>query len=236
MAVSTVPNVRQRRGDAALTAYPQYTGAAAAKDDPFRLDLSESEPFRKLYLAGEADSGYVRDRNVFREGIDIFDQMSVTARYRSGEVLTYSLVAYSPREGMRVCFNGDRGRIEYHEFIGTHMNRGVRPKDFKLDDKPGAEAEGEWIRVFPHFQPSYLAPVEAQLGPHGGADDILCRHLFAADTVESDQWHRAAGHEQGAASILLGIAAVESIRRNAAVNIAELVSLRPDAKKLSELL
>jgi hypothetical protein len=116
------------------------------------------------------------------------------------------------------------------------MNRAVRPKDFKLDDKPGAEAEGEWIRVYPHFQPSYLAPVDAKPGPHGGADEILCRHLFAPDTVEPDRWGRAAGHEQGAASILLGIAAVESIRRNAAVNVADLVPLRPDATKLSQLM
>src|SRR5215218_4654826 len=33
------------RGDAALAAYPRYTGVPAAAKDPFRLDLSESEPF-----------------------------------------------------------------------------------------------------------------------------------------------------------------------------------------------
>jgi predicted dehydrogenase len=224
-----------RRGDAALAAYPRYTGQPAAREDPFRLDLTESEPFRKLYLEAERDSGYIRDRNVFRENIDIYDQMSVTARYRTGELLTYSLVAYSPREGMRVCFNGDRGRLEYHEFIGTHMNRAVRPGDFKLDDKPGAEAEGEWVRVFPHFKPSYLVPVEAKVGPHGGADELLCRHLFAAEQAGQDLWHRAAGHEQGAASILVGIAAVDSIRRNVAVNLSDLVALRPAATKLTEL-
>src|SRR3954470_6293147 len=53
------------RGDGALAAYPRYTGVPAAATDPFRLDLSESEPFRKLYRAAEADSGYLRDRNVF---------------------------------------------------------------------------------------------------------------------------------------------------------------------------
>jgi len=223
------------RGDEALTRYPRYTGEPAAAGDPFRLDLSESEPFRKLYLAGEADSGYLRDRNVFRDDITIFDQMSLNVLYRTGELLTYSLVCYSPREGMRVCLNGDRGRIEYQEFVGTHMNRGVRAKEFKLDDKPGAEAEGEWIRVFPHFQKSYLVPVAAQAGAHGGGDENLCRSLFAPDTHGIDAWGRVAGPEQGAASALVGIAGIESIKRTVPVNLTDLVALRPEATKLSAL-
>lgn len=226
----------EARGDGALAAYPRYTGHPEAKNDPFCLDLDESEPFRKIYRAGEADSGYIRDRNVFRDDIDIYDQMSLNVRYRTGEVLTYSLTCYSPREGMRVCFNGDRGRIEYHEFIGTHMNRAVRPKDFKLDEKPGAEAEGEWIKVFPHFKPSYTVPMPPATGAHGGADEILNRSFFAdPDAPATDEWGRFAGHEQGAASILVGIAGVESIKRNMPVNIADLVALRPGALHLSQL-
>ncbi len=224
------------RGDEKLTTYPRYTGHPEAKDDPFALDLDESEPFRKIYRAGEADSGYIRDQNVFREGIDIHDQMSLNVRYRTGQLLTYSLVCYSPREGMRVSFNGDRGRIEYHEFIGTHMNRAVSPKDFKLDSKPGAEAEGEWIRVYPHFKPSYLVPVTMQAGAaHGGADEILCRHFYSPEAPTVDPLGRFAGAEQGAASILVGIAGVESIARNQPVTITDLVPLKPEARALHEL-
>jgi predicted dehydrogenase len=225
----------EARGDGALTRYPRYTGHPEAKNDPFCLDLDESEPFRKIYRAGEADSGYIRDRNVFRDDIDIYDQMSLNVRYRTGELMTYSLVCYSPREGMRVCFNGDRGRIEYHEFIGTHMNRAVRLKDFKLDEKPGSEAEGEWIKVFPHFQSGYTVPMPPATGAHGGADEILNRSFFSPDAASADEWGRFAGHEQGAASILVGIAGVESIRRNTPVNITDLVPLRPDAQHLSQL-
>jgi hypothetical protein len=225
----------EARGDGALTRYPRYTGEPAAKDDPFRLDLDESEIFRNLYRAAEADSGYLRDRNVFRDGIDIPDQMSLNVRYRTGELLTYSLVCYSPREGMRVTLNGDRGRIEYQEFTGSHMNRGVRTKDFKTDDKPGMEAEGEWIRVYPHFRPGYAVPMPPAKGAHGGSDELICRHLFSPTAPAVDEWGRGAGHEQGAASILVGIAAVESIKRNQPVNLADLVPFRPDARRLSEL-
>lgn len=226
----------EARGDGHLAAYPRYTGEPRAKDDPFRLHLDESESFRELYRDAEADSGYLRDRNVFRDDIDIYDQMSLNVRYRTGEVLTYALTAYSPREGMRVSFNGDRGRIEYQEFIGTHMNRAVSPGDFKIEDKPGAEAEGESIRVFPHFKPSYLVPLPPATGAHGGADDILTHSFFSPDAPATDPWGRFAGHEQGAASILVGIAARDSIRDNRPVTLSDLVPLAPAATKLSQLI
>lgn len=196
--------------------------------------MTESESFRKLYLAGETDSGYVRDQNVFRDGITIPDQMSLNVRYRTGQLLTYSLVCYSPREGMRVTFNGDRGRIEYHEFIGTHMNRAVSPKQWKIEEKPGAEAEGEWIRVFPHFNSSYVVDMPEIRAAHGGADEILNAHFYGEVQVP-DVWGRTAGHEQGAASISIGIAAVKSMESNRPVNISEVVSLKPTATKLAEL-
>lgn len=226
----------EARGDGHLATYPRYTGEPRAINDPFRLDLDESESFRGLYRAAEADSGYLRDRNVFRADIDIFDQMSLNVRYRTGAVLTYSLTAYSPREGMRVTLNGDRGRIEYHEFIGTHMNRAVSPDEFAVEQKPGAEAEGESIRVFPHFQPSYLVPMPPATGAHGGADDILTHSFFSPDAAPLDPWGRFAGHEQGAASILVGIAARDSIRENRPINLHDLVPLVPNAKKLSALI
>jgi predicted dehydrogenase len=222
------------RGDEKFTRYARYTGSPEAKDDPFCLDLTESESFRKLYLAGEADSGYLRDQNVFRDGITVPDQMSLNVRYRTGQVLTYSLVCYSPREGMRVTFNGDRGRIEYQEFIGTHMNRAVSPKNWKIEEKPGAEAEGEWIRVFPHFKSSYVVEMPEIRAAHGGADVILNEHFYGPPTPP-DALGRTAGHEQGAASIAIGIAAVQSISSNLPVNISDLVTIKPDALKLSQL-
>ncbi len=223
------------RGDGKLTRYERYTGHPEAKDDPFYLDLEASEPFRKIYRAAEADSGYVRDRNVFRDDITIYDQMSLNVRFRTGELLTYSLVCYSPREGMRVCFNGDRGRIEYHEFTGSQLNRAIRPDDYRPDHHLGGEAEGEWIKVYPHFKKSYAVPMPPANGAHGGADEILSHHFYAPDAPALDQWGRFAGHEQGAASILVGIAGVESIKRNMPVNIIDLVPLRPEATRLGEL-
>ena len=222
------------RGDEKLTRYARYTGEPLAADDPFRLDLTESESFRELYLNAEAESGYLRDRNVFREGISIPDQMSLNVRYRTGQVLTYSLVCYSPREGMRVTFNGDRGRIEYHEFIGTSLNRAVSPDEWHIEDKPGAEAEGEWIRVFPHFASSWLVEMPEVRAAHGGADRILNAHFYGPPQP-TDPLGRTAGHEQGAASIAVGIAGMESIRSGLPVNVADIIPLPAHALRLSEL-
>ena len=77
-----------------------------AKDDPFALFLDEKEAFRGLYLEAEADSGYLRDRNVFGEPITIEDTMALTVRYRNGILMSYCLIAYSPWEGLRVAITG----------------------------------------------------------------------------------------------------------------------------------
>ena len=92
--------------------YERYTGEAAAQDDPFALFLDEKEAYRGLYLDAEAETGYLRDRNVFGENITAEDTMTVTARYANGALLSYCLVAYAPWEGLRVAVTGTRGRVE----------------------------------------------------------------------------------------------------------------------------
>ena len=70
----------------------------------------------------------------------------------------------------------------------------------------------------------------------------IYRKLGISSRAEAS-WHaarlglgeRGAGHEQGAASILIGIAANHSIAGNCPVNLAELAELKPGAKHLSEL-
>ena len=106
------------------------------------------------------------------------------------------------------------------KFIGTHMNRAVSPGEWKIEDKPGAEAEGEWIRVFPHFASSYLVPMPEIRAAHGGADTIFNAYLYGPPQPP-DRLGRNAGHEQGAASIAVGIAGLTSIRSNRPVDVAE---------------
>ena len=222
------------RGDEKYTRYPRYTGEPAAAEDPFALNLLERDDLRRIYYEAETESGYLRDQNVFREGIDIYDSMQALVRYRNGVVLNYSLTAFSPREGMRATFNGTRGRVELYEFGGSHIIRGQSEEE--LAEEQNA-SHGEYkIRVFPHFTPSYdVQPDEpVEKGGHYGSDPLLAQQVFAANPpVET--LGRNAGPEQGAASILIGIAANESIATGKPCRITDLVSLAPSAKNLSDL-
>ena len=201
--------------------YDRYTGQDT-EDDPFAIDLAGAERTRALYLEAESHDGYRRDQNVFGDGVSIEDTMSLLVRYRTGVVLNYSLNAYMPREGFSVAFNGTRGRLEYQEAHGA-------------DDEGGLG--GLWsdrLVVLPHFGKSYEVQVPSAEGGHGGADPSIQERMFSADPPP-DPWGRSAGHGQGAASIMVGIAANRSFETGRPESVAELCPELGDAKRLSEL-
>ena len=201
--------------------YDRYTGQDTG-DDPFAIDLAAAERTRALYLEAERHDGYRRDQNVFGDGVSIEDTMSLLVRYRTGVVLNYSLNAYMPREGFSVAFNGTRGRLEYQEAHGA-------------DDEGGLG--GLWadrVVVLPHFGKPYEVPVPSAEGGHGGADPSIQERMFSANPPP-DPWGRSAGHGQGAASIMVGIAANRSFETGRPESVAELCPELGDAKRLSEL-
>lgn len=216
------------RGEKARTLYPRYTGTLEAENDPFHLALDANPTMRELYLNAEAETGYIRDRNVFRKGIDIEDSMSLLIRYRSGVMITYSLNAYAPREGFRASISGDAGRIEYVEQHASHIvtgekeiaaGHGVHPKSLTLQKL---------------FSPVLNIDVPEGTGSHGGGDVLLQGQMFSANPP-ADPLMRSAGHEQGAASLLIGAAANQSMATGEPVKIDDLLHLRPGAMHLSEL-
>ena len=209
----------ERRG--VDVAYDRYTGHDTG-DDPFAIDLAGAERTRALYLEAESHDGYRRDQNVFGDGVSIEDTMSLLVRYRTGVVLNYSLNAYMPREGFSVAFNGTRGRLEYQEAHGA-------------DDEDGLS--GLWsdrVVVLPQFAEPYEVPVPSAEGGHGGADPSIQERMFSASPTP-DPWGRSAGHGQGAASIMVGIAANRSFETGRPESVADLCPQLGDAKRLSEL-
>lgn len=219
------------RGDEALTRYARYADNKDNPNDPFHISLDNLEMHRGLYLAAEGETGYIRDQNVFRDGIDIYDNMSVTVRYRHGPLLSYSLVSFCPREGLRVSITGDKGRIEFEERHNYHF----RDENGKMVEKPLDEKQHQ-ILVCPLFQKPYeVEPDPAPEGGHGGSDPLLAQQIFdpnpPADVLGSN-----AGHEQGAASLMIGASANVSIATGQPVRVLDLVNLRPEAKRLHELI
>ena len=176
----------------------------AARCD-FFMDLEKDEPLKALYLDAEEDDGYWRDKCVFADDITIEDTMQVQAQYASGASLNYTLVAYSPWEGLEVKFHGTKGELT-HRHIEVH----------------GVFAGGERDREERHNMTTELhlagglpqkVTVWEGKGSHGGADPIMLGYLFDPAHMEPDRYGRASDQVAGAWSILTGIAANQSIAR-----------------------
>lgn len=208
--------------------YERYTGEPAAADDPFALDLTSKEALKKLYLDNEPYDGYRRDQNVFGRGITIEDSMSVLVRYRTGVQLNYSLNSFLPKEGYHVAFNGTKGRLTFNSGAGAHIITG---EDGDTDIRYTRECF-----LHPNFgKPQQLEVPALAPGGHGGADPVLHRQIFDP-TAPADPMHRDAGHEQGAASILIGIAANHAIETGQAVDVDKLCPHLDGRRHLSELI
>ena len=167
-----------------------------------------------MYKNAEIYDGYLRDQSVFSDGISIEDTMNVLVKYENGAQMSYSLNAFSPKEGFRVVFTGTKGRMEVEISESTYINGGGDK------DAEGAVATRS-IKVFPMFGEPYAVEIEEGVGGHGGGDPILLRDIFGEP--EYDPLYRAASYTDGAMSILTGIAANKSIASGLPVNIEGLV-------------
>jgi predicted dehydrogenase len=200
--------------------YSQNPGAAA---DPFALSLDRDELTRKLYKDAEKDSGYVRDRNVFGDGITIEDTISLAARYHNGVLLNYSLLAYSPWEGLRLAITGTKGRVELYARYSAHI---LNTTELRKSEFEAVTSAIRRVTVFPMFGLPFDIPVEQQDGGHGGADAIIMNELFSP-TPGPDPLGCRSTPADAAASVLLGIAANESIATGSPVYCDELFTLKP---------
>jgi predicted dehydrogenase len=200
--------------------YARYTGVPEAANDPFALRLDEKEMFRGLYMDAEAESGYLRDRNVFGEPITIEDTMAVTARYNNGTLLSYCLIAYSPWEGLRVAITGTKGRVELDVVENINHLLG----DGQANNASKGAFQETRLTVFPMFGTGYDLDVSAGEGGHGGADPIMLEQIFSPNPPP-DPFHRAASHLAGAASILMGIASNEAMKTKRLITVDELFPL-----------
>jgi predicted dehydrogenase len=196
-------------------------------------DITSSPDLMALYTDHEQHDGYIRDNCVYREEIDIFDKMSVQVVYANHVVVNYSLTTYSPYEGMRIAFNGEKGRIDAWDGIpwardnqqsqaelhATEMSQDYEePKDF------------EEIYVMDNFGGYRQIRVPRERGGHGGGDKRLQNRLLR-DSTDPDPLHHAAGSRDGALSILVGIAARKSIDEGRRVRIEELTDLKLHARR-----
>ncbi len=194
--------------------YYRSTGNPNAKDDPFAIDLSSKVGFRKMYLEGEKEDGYIRDQNVFGDGISIEDTMAVMVRYKNRVKMSYSLNAFLPWEGYNLSINGTKGRLESTVASQSYINSGGAIGDEGV-------SKFERLTVLPMFDKPYNIEIEQLPGGHGGGDPLMLKDIFGIP--ENDKFNRAASHIDGAMSILTGIAANKSFATGLPVKVDSLV-------------
>jgi Oxidoreductase family, C-terminal alpha/beta domain/Oxidoreductase family, NAD-binding Rossmann fold len=211
--------------------YRRAFNSAQAVGDPFALDISGRGGLRELYLDAEADSGYIRDRNVFDGEISIEDDMAVLVRYASGASMTYHLTAYSPWEGYRVMFNGSAGRLELEVVESRWQPRNrVEPAGGAIHGEVAmANAGGATLRLRKLWEAPGDVPVTGDHGGHGGGDERMLTALYGptspgAGPGPGDAARQNANQRDGAFALSVGVAANECFRTGQPVRIADLVT------------
>ena len=177
-------------------------------------DISRNKRLVDLYVNNEHHVGYLRDGCVWSEEIDIYDKMSAQIRYANGVHVSYSCTTYSPYEGYRIAFNGTEGRLEA----------------WVKEQQPWQAEPYDEIRITDNFGETELVRVPHGGGGHGGGDARLKDRIFK-DPSLPDPYRQAAGARDGAMSILIGIAARESVKMGEPVRIGSLTSLKPRSER-----
>lgn len=201
-------------------------GTRDGDHDGFDLDLRDHPNLKALYLDAEVHDGYVRDRDVFGEGITIEDNLALVVDYANGATLSYSLNAHAPWEGYRVAVNGTQGRVELDviERGALLETEGLTPvlDPSAVDAGPSGSLRPEGERLL--LQRHWGAPVEIEIvngeGGHGGGDAILLADIFIGPG--EDPLARPANWRDGVQSIAVGIAGNRSLETGLPVNVADL--------------
>ncbi|MBP1656195.1 MAG: 4,5-dihydroxyphthalate dehydrogenase [Bacteroidetes bacterium] len=180
----------------------------------FYFDMTKDPLLMSLYADQEKYDGYIRDACLWREEIDIFDKMAVQIKYANAVQVSYSLTTYSPYEGYRIAFNGTKGRLE----AWIHENQ---PWPLEGYDE---------LRITDMFGKTELVRIQQEPGGHGGGDRRMKERIFRGPG-QADPLGQAAGVRDGAMSIMIGIAARQSIDSGMPVDIRNLSELIPQVKR-----
>jgi len=183
-------------------------GCVHAEKCDFHWDITKSDHLMKLYVENEQYDGYHRDGCVFREDLTSYDKMAVQIKYKNDVQVSYSLTTYSPYEGYRIAFNGTEGRLEA----------------WIKEKQPWDEKDEDEIHLTKNFGKREIIVIPSGGGGHGGGDARLKDKLFKDPTM-ADPYRQSAGSRDGAMSILVGIAARNSIETGKPIKIQDLTDI-----------
>ena len=190
-------------------------------------DITQSPHDMKMYVENEKYDGYIRDNCLFREEIDIYDKMSAQIRYKSNVVANYSLTTYSPFEGWRIAFNGQKGRIEAWLDIPWLKHEDIDQERLHAVEMEQGSEKGqitEPLILFRTWENYETVQVVSEKAGHGGGDRRLQDKIFLNPDA-ADPYRHAAGLRDGVMSVMIGIAARKSIQSGQPVKISSLTDV-----------
>lgn len=200
----------------------------------FYWDITKSKGDYDRYVKNEQHDGYIRDNCLFRPEINIYDKMNVNIKYANNVFVNYMLTTYSPWEGWRVAFNGTKGRLE--AFLDVpYLNSDNLTQDelhaAEMDQSGKAKEKTKPIILHKLWDKQETVSVPYSRGGHGGGDVRLHDQIFKNPEKEDIHKHMA-GTRDGAMSVLIGVAARNSIESGKPIRINGLTHLQPRAKRL----
>ena len=171
------------------------------------LEAPDREFLKKIYLECESEDGYLRDRCVYSDCVDIEDSVSLNVRYSGGAIMSYTLTAHSPYEGVRLVLNGTKGRIE------------VTTKDLS---QMGYDIESErCLKIFNYKGEEITMNIPLMTSSdHGGADIEFRDRMFRNKNLP-DPLNQMADIWAGIMAISIGMAANLSMKEGRQVNLSE---------------
>lgn len=194
-----------------------------ARECRFYWDINASSYYKKLYTECEGEDGYLRDKCVFSDEIDIEDTLSLNIRYKNGVSAAYSLTAHSPYEGLNIALNGSGGRLELKSFYGSGIFAGTRESSIiiynRYGEKVSYDIPAKHVTKTMLNSPDLMRDMHNS--GHGGSDGMLRNALFRG--MSADPLSQMADLKDGALSIGIGIAANISLREDRAVRLDEFI-------------
>lgn len=151
--------------------------------------------YAKFYFEAEKLDGYIVDRCIFDPEADILDNASVIVEYENGRRATYNLSLFGADHDRKFTIIGSEGKIE-----ASPTKREITIYQRGSDD------------LIRHS-------LEADTGGHGGGDSRLVNDWL--DLMATGR-RPLADAQAGMWSVLVGLAAEESIEKGKEVPLAEL--------------
>lgn len=192
--------------------FSKYSGGTLVEKCCHYFDLmnmfAQAKPV-EVYATGSMAVNFV-EFEYNNEKSDIIDNAYVTVVYENGVRACFSLCMFTPMFYEELIICGDEGRLKAYE------NEDFLPVEKARNYLEVLRGQGLPSRI---STPCY--PTEIEKSGHGGA--TYFEHFYFIENIEGNITNTASV-EQGFWSVIIGVAAEESIKTGKVVNINDLLN------------